>query len=168
MDISTRFDNTKESSPVFVVCEDRMLLKRYKFEDIWCCGATLGRFIEKGQDPIEMLIQLEKDELGIDLPPKYICTVVSYINKPKPDGRVRLTSPIYLLEISEVVKKKIKTDPQNRWMNAEEINNSKEIREDDKLIFTRILDGKYEDIVLDVDQMEKWGKAKLLNWQVGY
>ena len=163
--ISNKFDNAKNSAAVFVLRDGKILLKRYKFEDIWCCGATLGRFIEKGQDPIEMLIQLERDELGIDLPPKYICTVVSYINKPKPDGRVRLTSPIYLLEISEIIKKKIKKDPQNRWMNAEEINNSKEIREDDKLIFTRILDGKYEDIVLDVDQMEKWGKAKLLGWK---
>ena len=166
MNISTKFDNAKESSPVFVVCGDRMLLKRFKFEDIWCYGATLGRFIEKGQDPIEMLIQLEKDELGIDLPPKYICTIVSYINKPEPDGRVRLTSPIYLLEISEDIRGKIKKDSQVKWMNVEEINNSKEIREDDKLIFTRIIEQKYDDIVLDVDQMGKWAKAKLLSWKV--
>jgi len=99
------------------------------------------------------------------LPPKYICAIVSYINKPKPDGRVRLTSSIYLLEISEGIKSKIKKDPQHRWMKVEEVNNSKEIREDDKFIFTRILEQKYNDIVLDVDQMEKWAKAKLLGWK---
>ena len=164
-DISSNFDTAKESAAVFVIYEGRILLKRFKFEGIWCCGATMGKFLENSEDPTQELIKLEKENLGIDLPPKYICTIVSYINKPKPDGRVRLTSLIYLLEISEGIKSKIKKDPKHRWMKVEEVNNSKEIREDDKFIFTRILEQKYNDIVLDVDQMEKWAKAKLIGWK---
>jgi len=163
--ISDNYDTPKESAAVFVVCSGKILLKRYIYEDIWCCGAVLGKFIEKGADPIKELIKIEKDQLGIDLPPKYICTIVSYINKPKPDCRVRLTSPIYLLEIAEEVKSQIKKDKDLVWMNIDEIKKSKEIREDDKLIFERILSGNYKDFTLDVDQMGKWGRPKLLAFE---
>ena len=132
------------------------------YEDIWCCGAVLGKFIEKGEDPIKELVKIEKDQLGIDLLPSYICTITSYINKPKPDGRVRLTSPIYLLEIAEEVKSQIKKDKGLVWMNIDEIKKSEEIREDDRLIFERVLSGNYKDFTLDVDQMGKWGRPKLL------
>jgi len=160
--IFDNYDTPKESTAVFVVCSGKILLKRYIYEDIWCCGAVLGKFIEEGDDPIQELIKIEKDQLGIDLPPQYICTIVSYINKPKPDGRVRLTSPIYLLEIAEEVKTQIKKDKDLVWMNIDEIKKSEEIREDDKLIFERILSGNYKDFTLDLDQMGKWGRPKLL------
>jgi hypothetical protein len=163
--ISDNYDTPKESAAVFVVCSGKILLKRYIYEDIWCCGAVLGKFIEKDADPIKELIKIEKDQLGIDLPPKYICTIVSYINKPKPDGRVRLKSPIYLLEITEEVKSQIKKDKDFVWMNIDKIKKSEEIREDDKLIFDRILSGNYKDFTLDVDQMGKWGRPKLLAFE---
>jgi len=160
--ISDIYDTLKDATAVFVVCNGKILLKRFMFEDIWCCGAVLGKIIKDNEDPVNELIKIEKDQLGIDLPPKYICTIVSYINKPKPDGRVRLTSPIYLLEIAEEVKTQIKKDKDLVWMNIDEIKKSEEIREDDKLIFDRILSGNYKDFTLDVDQMGKWGRPKLL------
>jgi ADP-ribose pyrophosphatase YjhB (NUDIX family) len=162
--ISTKFDTAKDSVAVFILCGGKILLKRHKYEGVWCCEAFLGKFIKPGEDPIEELVQIEKDRLGIDLPPKNICTIVSYINKPKPDGRVRLTSMIYLLEISEDVKSQIKKDESLIWMSTDEVNNSKEIRQDDKLIFARILGGNYKNLTMDVDQMGKWGRPDLLAW----
>jgi len=163
--ISTKFDTAKESAAVFVVSEGRILLQRYKFEGIWCCEPVIGKFIEAGEDPIKALVKLEEEQIGISLPPTYICTVVSYINKPNPDGRVRLTSPIYLLEIDASTKAQIKENKQQRWMDVAEVDESKEIRVDDKLIFTRILEGNYKDLTLDVDQMGKWARPTLLGWK---
>lgn len=164
LQISTKFDTAKNSAAVFVICEDTMLLTRYKFQDLWCCGAVLGKFIKDDKNQVKELVKLEKEQLGIELVPRFVCTVVSYINKPKPDGRVRLTTQIYSLDISLDTKNDIKKDNQQRWMNMEEINKSKEVREDDKVIFANILEGTHSDLILDVDQMGKWRDAKLLNW----
>ncbi len=163
--ISENFDTAKSSAAVFVIYEDTLLLNRYKFQGLWCCGAVLGKFVKGDENQIKELVKLEKEQLGIELTPRFICTNVSYINKPKPDGRVRLTSQIYLLDISADTKNEIKKDKQQRWMNIEEINKSKEIREDDKVIFANVLTGKNSDLVLDVDQMGMWGKAKLISWE---
>jgi ADP-ribose pyrophosphatase YjhB (NUDIX family) len=162
--ISTKYDTPKDSAAVFVVYDGKILLKRYMYEGIWCCGAVLGKFIEEGEDPIQELIKIEKDQLGIDLPPRYICTITSYINKPKPDGRVRLISPIYLLEIDENSKKRIKKDKDLVWLDADAVSKSEEIRDDDKLIFEHVLEGNYKNQTMDVDQMGKWGRPKLLAW----
>ncbi len=162
--ISTHFDTPKESVVVFVVCDGKLLLRRYEYQGIWVCEATVGEFFTKGEDTLKKVIEVEKQQLDISIRPKFICNIESYINKPKPDGRVRLRSLIYLLEITEEIKSQIKKDSQFRWLGLEEINNSKIIREDDKLIFSRILKGNYKDIILNVDQMGKWGRPKLLDW----
>ncbi len=164
MDISLNFDTPKESVAVFIICDNKLLLTRYKYEGVWVCGATQGTFFKKGDDPLKKVIEVEREQLGITLVPKFACTIESYINKPKPDGRVRLRSLIYLLEITEESKSQIKKNNQFRWLNLEEINESKIIREDDKLIFSRFLSHNHKDLIMDVDQMGKWGRPKLLDW----
>lgn len=166
MGISLKFDTSKEAVVLLIVCNNKLMLTKYKFENIWVMATTQGAVLNEGDDPSQKITEVVKEQLGISLVPKYACTVVSYINKTMPDGRVRLTSPIYLLDITEKTKSQIKDDDPPTWLTLEEINESQIIREDDKLIFSRILQKNFEDLILDVVQMGKWGRPKLIAWSV--
>ena len=71
---------------------------------------------------------------------------------------------MYTLQLSEDQKSSLTLKDNQFWISKKEMENTNAIRQDDKIIFKRLLSNSDMNIVMDVDQMNKWIDAKLLAW----
>lgn len=160
--IPTHFDTQKTSAGMIVICNDKILVQKDQLQGRTIYN-TFGTFLDNN-DPYEQIMAVQKEQLGTSFKATLQGTMVEYIQKPAPDGRVQLTSQVYTLRLNEDQKSSLNLKGNQFWVSKKEIQESDAIREDDKIIFERLLNNAPLNIVMDVDQMNKWIDAKLLAW----
>ena len=162
--ISTHFDTQKTSVGMIVICNDEILVQKDELQGRTIYN-TFGSFLYSN-DPFEQIMTVQKEQLGTSFKATPHGTMVEYIQKPAPDGRVQLKSHMYTLQLSENQKSSLTLKDNQFWISKKEMENTNAIRQDDKIIFKRLLSNSDMNIVMDVEQMNKWIDAKLLAWGI--
>jgi hypothetical protein len=156
------FDTQKSSAMLLVICEDELLLQEIE-HDGGLIYDTFGTFVDE-TEPLTRLMATQKDNLGTAYELQDSGVITEYINKPLPDGRVKLIVYTYVLLLTTDQKDMLTFKDNWLWFDSKKIDGTATIRQDDKLIFKRVLASKSLNMILEVEQMGRWIDAKLVAW----
>lgn len=161
--ISTKHDTEKTSAMLLIKCGAELLLQKIEHQKAIIYDA-FGTFVESTDTAKAQIMKVQDENFASSFRVEFVGKVLAYIDKPKPDGRVQLTTFIYQIELDQEKASKLKFKDSYVWLNAKDIQNNDLIREDDKIIFTFALSNQDLNIVVDVDQHGQWIDARLLAW----
>ncbi len=161
--ISTNFDTQKISVALFITYKNQLLMQVEKNQGgiIWC---TFGTFMNN-HEPYELIMNVQKDQLDTSFKVTPLAKIVSYIKKPTPDGRVELTTHAFILQLTEEQNSNLRLKDSQFWATSEDIQKTDAVRDDDKLILSKLLRNENLNLIIEVDQMGKWIDGKLLAWE---